>query len=347
MPLVSILLPVYNAASDLPRAVRSLLEQTFKDFEVIAIDDGSTDGSGDLLDRYAHADTRIRVFHQENAGVLGKVLNLAAEHAQGKYLARQDADDASDASRLENQVKYLEAHPDTGLCGTWVWFIDTSLGPLFSLELPDDHARLNHYLTKGMNPFVHGSIMFRADVFQKMGGYRGSYAEDFDLWLRMSEVTRLGICTALGYYYWRSEGGISSGANLRQQSLNQLSLKLHSERVRLGQEMTDWQSEYQKIVDIPTDESDPGERQTLLHYARGLQLLHHKRFAASQDEFKKAAAGQGLYAKKARRNLSIFWLAPALSIAYHLLECREPFHFARILPARTDLPSFSPKTEDR
>jgi glycosyltransferase involved in cell wall biosynthesis len=204
-----------------------------------------------LLDRYAHTDTRIRVFHQENAGELGKVLNRATQLAQGKYLARQDADDASDASRLENQVKYLEAHPDTGLCGTWVWFIDTSLGPLFSLELPDDHARLNHYLTKGMNPFVHGSIMFRADVFQKMGGYRGSYAEDFDLWLRMSEVTRLGICTALGYYYWRSEGGISSGANLRQQSLNQLSLKLHSERVRLGQEMTDWQSEW---IYLPTNQ---------------------------------------------------------------------------------------------
>jgi glycosyltransferase involved in cell wall biosynthesis len=340
MPLVSILLPVYNAASDLPQAVNSLLNQAYRDFEVIAIDDGSTDGSGELLDKYARTDPRIRVFHQENAGALGKVLNRAAELAQGKYLARQDADDASDPSRLENQIKYLEAHHNTGLCGTWVWFIDTNLGPLFSLELPDDHALLSHYLTRGMNPFVHGSLMLRAEVFHKTGGYRGSYAEDFDLWLRMSEVTRLGICKALGYYFWRSVSGISSGANLRQQALIRLALKLHSERVQLGHETTNWQSEYQEITNMPTTESDPAERQTLLHYARGLQLLRRQLFEASRTELEQAAAGQGLYAKKAQRNLSAFRFAPALSSFYRLLETREPFHFARRLPVGTELPRF-------
>ena len=177
MPLISVLLPVYNAANDLPRAVNSLLHQTLQDFEVIAIDDGSTDGSGDLLDRYAHADPRIRVFHQENAGALGKVLNRAAELARGKFLARQDADDASEPSRLENQVAYLEGHQNTGLCGTWAWFIDTNLGPLFSLELPDNHTLLSHYLNKGLNPFVHGSLMLRAEVFQKTLAARKSGPE--------------------------------------------------------------------------------------------------------------------------------------------------------------------------
>jgi glycosyltransferase involved in cell wall biosynthesis len=343
MPTVSILLPVYNAVDDLPRALHSLLNQTYRDFEVIAIDDGSTDGSGELLDKYAYADARIRVFHQENARALGKVLNRAAALAQGKYLARQDADDASAPSRFENQVKYLATHPNTGLCGTWAWFIDASLGPLFSLELPDNYAHLSRYLNKSMNPFVHGSVMLRADVFQKIGGYRGSYAEDFDLWLRISEITRLGMCTTLGYYYWRSLGGISSGANLRQRSLNQLALKLHSERIRLGREMTNWQSEYQKILNMPSAESGIDERQTLLHYSRGLQLLRRSRFEASRDELKLAAAGQGLYAKKARRNLSAFWIAPILAAIYHCLELREPFHFARRLPTGTQLPAFHPK----
>lgn len=340
MPVVSVLLPVYNALPDLARALHSLSAQSLTDFEVIAIDDGSTDGSGEKLEEYAQADPRFRIFRQPNAGALGKVLNRAAELAQGKYLARQDADDASEPSRFENQVKYLEAHHETGLCGTWAWFIDARLGPLFSLELPDDHALLSHYLTQGMNPFVHGSLMLRAEVFRKAGGYRGSYAEDFDLWLRMGEIAHLGMCKTLGYYFWRSVGGISAGANLRQRSLIRLALKLHSERLQLGHETTNWQGEYQKIIDRPTAESDPAERQTLLHYARGLQLLRRQRFDASRAELEQAAAGQGLYAKKARRNLSTFWLAPALSIAYRIMETREPFHFARRLPQGTELPIF-------
>jgi glycosyltransferase involved in cell wall biosynthesis len=340
MPIVSVLLPVYNAANDLPLVLNSLLMQTFIDFEIIAINDGSTDSSGELLERYAHKDHRIRVVHQENAGSLGKVLNHAAELASGKYMARQDADDLSDVSRLYNQVEYFEEHSNTGMCGTWTWYIDASLGPLFSLELPDNHAQLNRYLNKGMNPFVHGSVMLRREIFQKMGGYRGSYAEDFDLWLRMSEVTKLGMCTTLGYYYWRSVGGISAGANLRQISLNRLALKLHFERIQFGHEIIDWQSEYQKIINMSSAESNPVERQTLLHYSRGLQLLRRQRFDDSRAEFYKAAAGQGIYAKKAKRNLSVFGLAPVLSIIYHLLEKREPFRFARRLPNGTKLPSF-------
>ena len=346
MPTISILLPVYNALPDLPRALRSLLAQTFTDFEIVAIDDGSTDGSGEMLEQYALADSRIRVFHQTNAGALGKVLNRAAELARGQYLARQDADDASAPTRLEKQLAYLQKHPETGLCGTWAWYIDTELGPLFSLEIPDDHARLSRYLNKGLNPFVHGSIMLRTDIFQKIGGYRGSYSEDFDLWLRTSEVTHLGMCSALGYYYWRSVSGISAGASVRQQSLSQLALKLHSERVRFEHEITNWQSEYQKIMSIPTAESNPGERQTLLHYARGLQQLHRKKFDLSRNEFKKAASGQGSYAKKARRNLSMFWLAPVLSIVYHFLEMNETFRFAQRLPDGTKLPSFLSEIAD-
>jgi hypothetical protein len=191
-----------------------------------------------------------------------------------------------------------------------------------------------------LNPFVHGSIMLRTDFFKKMGGYRGSYAEDFDLWMRMSEVTRLGICTRLGYYYWRSVSGISLGAYIRQQALIQLVLKLHTERMRFGREVTDWNHEYQKIVDKPTAESDPGERLTLMHYARGLQLLRRKKIDAAHDELKQAATGQGVYAQKAKRNLSVFWLAPALATIYHLLERQEPFYFARKLPESTELPAF-------
>ena len=341
MPLVSILLPVYNALPDLPRALNSLAAQTFLDYEIIAIDDGSTDGSGEMLEAYARRDPRLRVFHQTNAGALGKVLNRAAELARGTLLARQDADDASAPNRLADQVRYLEAHPETGLCGSWAWFIEADLGPLFSLELPDDHQKLSHFLQIGKNPFVHGAMLIRAELFRKSGGYRGSYAEDFDLWLRLSEVTRLGLCQSLGYYYWRSPGGISVGAQLRQQELRKLILKLHLERTQRGAEQTDWEQEYQKILALPVSESSPLERQTAMAYARGLQLLRRGWFDAARREFETAAAGQGLSAGKARRNLTVFWAAPVLSALYSLVERGEPEHYARRLPPGTPLPTFT------
>ncbi len=341
MPTVSILLPVFNAIDDLPRSMNSLLNQTYPDFEIIALDDGSVDGSGEMLDSYAQADKRIRVFHENNAGALGITLNKAMEHARGKYLARQDADDASHPTRLAEQVKYLDSKPQIGLCGSWTWFIDSSLGPLFSLELPDDPARLTGYLEKGMNPFVHGSIMGRSELFHKTGGYRGSFAEDFDLWLRMSEITRLGMCRNLGYYYWRSIGGISAGAHTRQIKLIKLFLKLKSERVRYSKEISKWEDEYTNIANMPSIETIADERQASMHYSRAIQLLRRRIFMAAKNELALATAGQGVYAQKARRNLHFFGLAPLLSAVYHLLESREPFYFSRTLPNGTQIPTFN------
>ena len=340
MPLVSVLLPINNAANDLPRAINSLLNQTFQDFEVIAIDDGSTDGSVELLDQYASLDRHIRVFHQPNAGALSKVLNRAAELALGQYLARQDADDASTLTRLEEQIHYMDTHPKVGVCGTWNWHIDSQFGPLFSSELPDDHTLLLRFLKKGKNPFVHGSVMMRTNMFRERGGYRGSLVEDFDLWLRMSEITQLGMHEKMSYYYWHSAGGISSGAHIRQQKLVKLALKLHEERARFGCEVTNWETEYQQISNMHFEESNPDERKTFMHYARSIHLMRIKRWEAARAELTLASAGQGQYARKARRNLSLFGFAPVVATVYHLIETQEPQHYARNIPAGTPLPEF-------
>jgi glycosyltransferase involved in cell wall biosynthesis len=343
MPTVSVLFPVYNAINDLPRAMHSLLRQTFTDFEIICIDDGSTDGSGELLNEFANSDPRIRVFRQPNAGSLGKVLNRAADLAEGRYLARQDADDASAPNRLAGQVRYLDAHPNTGMCATWNWQIDAQLGPLFSSELPDNNSLFLSFLKKGMNPFIHGSVMMRADLLQKAGGYRGSLVEDFDLWLRMSEISQLGMCEQLGYYYWHSSGGISSGAHIRQQKLVKLALKLHTERIRSGHEVTDWDCEYQQILNTNIAEANPGERKTSSHYARSIHLMRIGRWEAARAELTDAAAGQGQYAQKARRNLSFFRLAPLVGAIYRLIETQELQHYAKTLTPGTPLPEFLQK----
>jgi glycosyltransferase involved in cell wall biosynthesis len=343
MPLVSVLLPVYNSIQDLPRAIHSLRIQTFDDFEVIAIDDGSTDKSGQVLDEYAHSDARIRVFHQANAGNLGTVLNKAAELARGKYFARQDSDDASAVTRLEEQVQYLDSHPRVGMCGTWNWHIDSKLGPLYSSELPDDHTLLLRFLERGMNSFIHGSVMMRADLFRKVGGYRGSLVEDFDLWLRMSEITQLGMLTKIGYYYWHSSSGLSSGAHIRQQRLVKLIIRLHQERMRLGHEETNWDNEYEQIINAYISESNPDERKTFIHYAHSHHLIRLGRWDDAKAELIQASTGQGQYAKKAKRNLSFIWIAPAIAAVYRLLETREPQFYARTLATGTPLPEYIQK----
>ena len=340
MPTVSILFPVYNAINDIQRAMRSLLNQTYQDFEIITIDDGSTDGSGELLNEFANTDPRVRVFHQPNAGALGKVLNRAAELAEGRYLARQDADDASAPNRLAGQVHYLDTHPQAGMCGTWNWQIDSQLGPLFSSQLPDDNSLFLDFIKKGMNPFIHGSVMMLSDLFQKTGGYRGSLVEDFDLWLRMSEISRLGIYEELGYYYWHSSGGISSGAHIRQQKLVKLALKLHDERIRFGQEVTRWEYEYQQILNMHIAEASPDERKTSSHYARSIHLMRLRRWEAARAQLSEAAAGQGQYAQKARRNLAFFRLAPLVGAIYRLIETQELQRYAKTIAPGTSLPEF-------
>jgi glycosyltransferase involved in cell wall biosynthesis len=122
-PQVTVVLPVYNAEAHLAAAVESVLSQTFADFEVLAINDGSTDGSGAILTRYAAANPRLRVIDQPNRGLI-EVLNRGVREARGRWVARMDADDVCLPRRLERQVAHLAAHPDVALLGGWVATID-------------------------------------------------------------------------------------------------------------------------------------------------------------------------------------------------------------------------------
>ena len=109
-PIISVLLPVYNSARYLDESVQSILAQTFRSFELIVVDDGSTDGSGDILDRLALADDRIRVFHCPHEGQC-RTRNFAIRHARGEFLAEQDSDDVALPHRLALQVEHLKSQP--------------------------------------------------------------------------------------------------------------------------------------------------------------------------------------------------------------------------------------------
>jgi glycosyltransferase involved in cell wall biosynthesis len=180
---------VYNGERFLRQAVESILNQTFPDFEFIVVDDGSTDGTAEILSGYAGADPRICVITQENRGLI-QSLNRAIGVAQGEYMARMDADDISMPERLAVQVRWLDAHPQVAVLGTRYDEIDEHSKVVRRGNRYVGSALVERALLQGNSSvFCHGSVMFRRACFERVGGYREQFkhAEDYDLWLRMAE----------------------------------------------------------------------------------------------------------------------------------------------------------------
>jgi hypothetical protein len=191
-PLVSVVMSVYNGAACVGRAVDSILGQTFRDFELIAINDGSTkDDTAAVLDGLARStgDDRLRVVNLDRNRGLASALNHGISLARGRYIARQDQDDISRPQRLGAQVRYLDEHPRCGLLGTRsdIWVGDAPSGRHH--DHPTDNPTLQFDLLTN-NPFVHSSVMVRRSVFDAVGVYSTDVArqppEDFELWSRIA-----------------------------------------------------------------------------------------------------------------------------------------------------------------
>jgi len=190
-PAVSVVLSVRNGGKDLPKALDTILKQSFSDFELIAINNGSTDGTREFLDQII--DPRVRVYHQEDKG-LAAALNRGISLAKGRYIARQDHDDLADPSRIAKQVAFLDAHPEHGLVGTRaeIWVGDTPSGRFH------DHPTENEILQFDLlfdNPFVHSSVMIRKSTLDHVGVYTTDPArqppEDYELWSRIARYCRV------------------------------------------------------------------------------------------------------------------------------------------------------------
>ena len=189
---LSVVMSVYNDAPFIERAVASIQQQTWRDFEFIIINDGSTDGSTEILRRLAAADRRIRLVEQENRGLVVS-LNRGFAMASGEFVARMDGDDESLPARFERQVAFLDKHRDHGVVGTQTVNIDLHGNVV---RVIDRHPRTFEQFVAALEsqPLInHPSAMIAKAVFDKVGGYRTLYrhCEDYDLWLRLSEVTRL------------------------------------------------------------------------------------------------------------------------------------------------------------
>ncbi len=195
-PLITVLMPVYNGERYLKQAIKSILNQTYINFEFIIIDDGSSDHSANIIKSYA--DQRIiLVQNKKNLGLI-RTLDKGIRIASGKYIARMDADDISFSTRLATQVNFMEKHPDMGMSGTAIQIIDDNGKQGSIVTFPNNSSVLKWHLCFYC-PFAHPSVMFHTGVAKKAGGYfsknligREQYsAEDYDLWRRISAISNI------------------------------------------------------------------------------------------------------------------------------------------------------------
>ena len=202
-PAISVLMPVYNGASYLAEAVESIRAQTFGDFEFIAVDDGSTDGSLPLLQRFAQEDPRLRIVSRPNTGIVG-ALNDGLAVARGEFVARMDADDIAEPVRFEKQLAVLRADPECVALGSSVVFIDPVGRPLKAYYPPLDHAAIEEELARGNGgALIHPTVVFRRSALLQCGGYRShyNYIEDLDLYVRLLDAGRLANLPELLLHY--------------------------------------------------------------------------------------------------------------------------------------------------
>lgn len=190
-PAISILLPVRNEANYLPAAITSLQRQTLSDWELVVINDGSTDQSGSLLDELARRDRRIKVWHLPPSGLVA-ALNLGLQQSAGTYVARMDGDDVAHPDRLMRQKCELDNHPELDLTACRVRHFprrQLTDGMRYYENWQNQHlshVAISRDLFVG-SPFAHPSVMYRRQTVTGLGGYREqAWAEDYDLWLRMA-----------------------------------------------------------------------------------------------------------------------------------------------------------------
>lgn len=213
LPLVTVLMPVYNAEEFVGTAIKSILDQTYTNFELLVIDDGSTDKSAEVIN--APDDSRIRYVKNDVNVKLITTLNKGIKLAKGKYIARLDADDIAEKTRLEEQVEFMEANPSVGLSGTWY----TAFGTKNSTVRNPTSNQDIRYMMLYQCAIIHPSTIFRTSVIRDNDLFYNMdypHAEDYELWCRFAEVSELANIPSVLLRYRLHESNISKLENSTQ-----------------------------------------------------------------------------------------------------------------------------------
>jgi len=193
MPEVSVILPFFNTKNTLAAAVESVLNQTFASFEMLLVNNNSTDNSLSIARSLAEKDIRIRLLHETKQGV-DYAMNYGLENSRGRFIARMDADDISYPDRLEKQVRFLNENPETGLVGSYVKYVPHSSGTggfkrfvnwVNTFHTSEEIER-NRFVEI---PVVNPTILFRRELYERLGGCRqGNFPEDYEMQLRFLDA---------------------------------------------------------------------------------------------------------------------------------------------------------------
>jgi len=213
-PIVTVFMAAYNAEEFIEKSVISILDQSFKNFELIIVNDGSTDNTVGLIEQIK--DPRIKLVHnKENIG-LQATRNRLLDLATGKYIAILDSDDIASPDRLEAQVSFLEDHSEIALCGGHADVIDENNKPTGIKYIQPCDETLEVFMLFG-NPFINSSVLFRRDVFVQLGGYRDyAPAEDFDLFARIAAKHKIANLNKTLVKYRIHQSNISKKENSLQ-----------------------------------------------------------------------------------------------------------------------------------
>ncbi|MEZ5942729.1 MAG: glycosyltransferase family A protein [Planctomycetaceae bacterium] len=248
-PAVSVVMSAYNSSKHIRQSVQSVLDQTFGDFEFVIVNDGSTDDTPAILDEIANRDGRVRVIHQENAG-LTRALIHGCNEARGQYIARQDDDDWSHPHRFELQVRVLKDNPDICMVSCNTEYVGPNGESLqtFACEANTDQAT-HQLLYERKGPPAHGSVMFRRETYTAAGGYRPQFyfGQDSDLWLRMGVLGKLNYVQSVLYRAQRSPVSTSGAMAVYQKRFGRLGLDCHRARLA-GNSEAEYLAEAEALV---------------------------------------------------------------------------------------------------
>lgn len=186
MPLISVVMPARNAAATLAESLESLATQRFKDFELVLVNDGSSDETVTIAERFAGR-LNLRLVHHESSQGVARSINDGLAHSDSEFVARLDADDLAQPERLARQLEFLRANPQVGVCGTHVLVFSREHDQSFVLNHPTHSAGIRTALVQRC-AIAHPSVMLRRQVFELAGTYdvRFDFAEDYELWCRAS-----------------------------------------------------------------------------------------------------------------------------------------------------------------
>jgi glycosyltransferase EpsE len=207
MTLVSVIMGVYNQGDEVGRAIASIQQQTYPHWDLVIVDDGSSDHTGEVLHGLSEQDVRLKVLRNPRNLGLAASLNRALSSAAGQLIARMDSDDVSFPERLSRQVAFLADHPEVDVLGAGAIEVDCKGRVLGAIKQRELHVDLAANIYRE-NPFIHPTVMARARFFAELGGYneKSRRAEDYDLWLRGYRCFRYHNLQTPLIYYRRNRG---------------------------------------------------------------------------------------------------------------------------------------------